>query len=58
MTCPGGEIRFTEDALYPLRDDIESRSLTRGWAVADLEVIDGGPLEWFWSPNAPVGYAV
>jgi hypothetical protein len=56
MTDPNEEFRFIEDALRLLGNDVQSDLASRGWAVADLGVPDGDPLEWFWPPTAPVGY--
>ncbi len=53
---PEDEIRFIEDAVRLLRDDVGSHLLSRGWAVVDLDVGDEEPLEWSWPPTAPVGY--
>lgn len=50
------DIRFLKDSIRLLGDNVESTLLTRGWAVADLNVDDEEPLEWFWPPTAPVGY--
>lgn len=56
MSDPHEEIRFLQDAIRLLRDDVQSLLISRGWAVADLGVPDDEALEWFWPPTAPVGY--
>lgn len=50
------EIRFLKDSTRLLQNNVESTLLSRGWAVADIDVDDEEPLEWFWPPTAPVGY--
>lgn len=56
MSDEPDEIRFRKDAHRLLGDDVQNQLLSRGWAVADLEVGDEQPLEWFWPPTAPLDY--
>lgn len=53
---PDDELRFFLNALHWIEADVASRLWTRGWAIADLNVSEREPLEWFWPPTAPVGY--
>lgn len=50
------EIRMLTESWRLLGNDVPTNLLDRGWRVADLEVSDDQPLEWFWPPTAPVGY--
>jgi len=56
VATPDDVIRFIVSAMKWIDPDVASRLWTRGWAVADLSVGRGEPLEWFWPPTAPVGY--
>lgn len=56
VPSPDDEISFILNAMRWIDADVASRLWTRGWAVADLTVDEGMPLEWFWPPTAPVGY--
>lgn len=50
------EIRFIKDSHRLLGHHVGSELLSRGWAVADLNVADEEDLEWFWPPTASLNY--
>ncbi|MGJ6979058.1 hypothetical protein ACSDQ9_00795 [Aestuariimicrobium soli] len=50
------EIRILNDGWRLLGDEVGTVLLSRGWAVADLDVGDDEPLEFYWPPTAPIGY--
>lgn len=56
VSAADDEIRILTESWRLLGDDVPTNLLDRGWRVADLEVGDEEPLEWFWPPTAPVGY--
>ncbi|MFD4420261.1 hypothetical protein ACFWN7_02010 [Agromyces sp. NPDC058484] len=49
-------LRFLVNAIRWENADVTTQLWERGWSVADPNVPDGEPLEWFWPPTAPVGY--
>ncbi len=56
MTSADDEIRIFREAQRLLGKHVPAELLARGWAVADLDVSDDAPLEFFWPPTAPAGY--
>ena len=56
VDSPEDDFRFEMNALRWIDADVTSELSRRGWAVADLSVGKGEPLEWFWPPTVPVGY--
>lgn len=56
MTSADDEIRIHKEGWRLLGRDVQAELLARGWVVADLNVADDAPLEFFWPPTAPLGY--
>lgn len=56
MTSADDEIRIDNEGWRLLGRDVPAELIARGWSVADLNVADDVPLEFFWPPTAPVGY--
>lgn len=56
MTSGDDEIRILNEGWRLLGSDVQAELVARGWAVADLDIGDDEPLEFFWPPTAPVGY--
>lgn len=56
MTSADDEIRIHKEGRRLLGRDVQAELIARGWAVADLNVADDAPLEFFWPPTAPLWY--
>ncbi|MFV4913991.1 hypothetical protein PFZ49_10670 [Microbacterium lacticum] len=56
MTSGDDEIHILNEGWRLLGSDIQAELVARGWAVANLDIDDDEPLEFFWPPTAPIGY--
>jgi hypothetical protein len=56
MASADDEIERMNEGWRLLGRDVQVELIARGWAVADLNVSDDTPLEFFWPPTAPFGY--
>lgn len=56
MTSGDDEIHILNEGWRLLGSDVQAELVARGWAVANLDIGDDEPLEFFWPPTAPIGY--
>jgi len=50
------ELRILQEGWRLVGNDVQVELVTRGWQVANPDVADDEPLEFFWPPTAPTGY--
>lgn len=54
MTSGDDEIHILNEGWRLLGSDVQAELVARGWAVANLDIGDDEPLEFFWPPTAPI----